>query len=90
VYVHALRNSLLPIVTLMGFWIPALIGGSVIFETIFAIPGMGQLFYQSVMSRDYPIIQGVLLLGSALTLTGNLVADVTYALVDPRIRFGSS
>ncbi len=90
VYVHALRNSVLPIVTLMGFWIPALIGGSVIFETIFAIPGMGQLFYQSVMSRDYPVIQGILLLGSALTLLGNLVADVTYALVDPRIRFGRS
>ncbi|NOY44143.1 MAG: ABC transporter permease [Deltaproteobacteria bacterium] len=88
VYVHALRNSLLPIVTLMGFWIPALIGGSVIFETIFAIPGMGQLFYQSVMARDYPVIQGILLLGSGLTLLGNLVADVAYALVDPRIRFG--
>ncbi len=88
IYVHALRNSVLPIVTLMGFWIPALIGGSVIFETIFAIPGMGQLFYQSVMARDYPVIQGILLLGSALTLAGNLVADVTYAIVDPRIRFG--
>lgn len=88
IYVHALRNSLLPIVTLMGFWIPALIGGSVIFETIFAIPGMGQLFYQSVMARDYPVIQGILLLGSALTLVGNLIADLTYAVVDPRIRFG--
>ncbi len=88
IYVHALRNSVLPIVTLMGFWIPALIGGSVIFETIFAIPGMGQLFYQSVMARDYPVIQGILLLGSALTLVGNLIADVTYAIVDPRIRFG--
>jgi peptide/nickel transport system permease protein len=86
--VHALRNSLLPIITLMGFWVPALIGGSVIIETIFAIPGMGQLFYQSVMARDYPTIQGILLLGSGLTLVGNLVADVTYALVDPRIRFG--
>ncbi|GAB4262122.1 MAG: ABC transporter permease [Deferrisomatales bacterium] len=88
IFVHALRNSLLPIVTQMGFWVPALVGGSVIFETVFAVPGMGQLFYQAVMARDYPVIQGVLLLGSALTLAGNLVADITYALVDPRVRLG--
>ncbi len=87
VWVHALRNGLLPIITLLGFWVPALIGGSVIFETIFAIPGMGQLFYQSVMSRDYPVIQGVVLMGSVLTLLGNLAADVAYGLVDPRIRY---
>ncbi len=88
VWVHALRNSLLPVITLLGFWVPALIGGSVIFETVFAIPGMGQLFYQSVMARDYPVIQGVLLMGSALTLLGNLSADLAYAAVDPRIRHG--
>ncbi len=86
IYKHALRNALLPVITILGLSIPALIGGSVIFETIFAIPGMGQLFYQSVMSRDYPVIMGVLVIGAALTLLGNLIADVSYSLADPRIR----
>ncbi|MDA8414723.1 MAG: ABC transporter permease [Desulfobacteraceae bacterium] len=88
IYKHALRNALLPLITLLGFSIPGLIGGSVIFETIFAIPGMGQLFYQGAMSRDYPVVMGILVIGALLTLVGNLVADVTYALADPRIRQG--
>lgn len=83
---HALRNALLPIVTILGLSVPGLIGGSVIFETIFAIPGMGQLFYSSAMARDYPTIMGILVIGAVLTLIGNLIADVSYALVDPRIR----
>lgn len=83
---HALRNALMPIVTIMGLSIPGLIGGGVIFETIFAIPGMGQLFYSSTMSRDYPTIMGILVIGAILTLIGNLLADITYALVDPRLR----
>jgi peptide/nickel transport system permease protein len=83
---HALRNALLPIVTILGLSIPGLIGGSVIFETIFAIPGMGQLFYSSAMSRDYPTIMGILVISAVLTLIGNLIADLSYALVDPRIR----
>lgn len=86
IYKHALRNALLPVITILGLSIPALIGGSVIFETIFAIPGMGQLLFQSVMSRDYPVIMGVLVIGAALTLLGNLIADVSYSLADPRIR----
>lgn len=86
VYKHALRNALLPTITILGLSIPGLIGGSVIFETIFAIPGMGQLFYMSVMARDYPTVMGILLIGSVLTLVGNLIADVSYALADPRIR----
>lgn len=88
IWKHALRNALLPLITLLGFSIPGLIGGSVIFETIFAIPGMGQLFYQGVMSRDYPVVMGILVIGAFLTLIGNLVADVSYALADPRIRHG--
>ena len=88
IYKHALRNALLPLITLAGFSIPGLIGGSVIFETIFAIPGMGQLFYQGVMSRDYPVVMGILVIGAFLTLIGNLIADVCYALADPRIRQG--
>ena len=86
IYKHALRNAMLPVVTILGLSVPGLIGGSVIFETIFAIPGMGQLFYMAVMSRDYPTIMGILFIGALLTLLGNLLADVSYALVDPRIR----
>jgi peptide/nickel transport system permease protein len=85
---HGLRNALLPIITLLGFSVPGLIGGSVIFETIFAIPGMGQLFYQGVMSRDYPLVMGILVIGAFLTLAGNLLADLAYAVADPRIRHG--
>jgi peptide/nickel transport system permease protein len=83
---HAFRNALMPIVTILGLMVPALIGGSVIFETIFAIPGMGQLFYSSAMSRDYPTIMGVLVIGATLTLLGNMLADIAYAFIDPRIR----
>jgi len=86
IYRHALRNALLPIITLLGLSVPGLIGGSVIFETIFSIPGMGQLFWASAMSRDYPLIMGMLVIGSGLTLMGNLIADLSYALADPRIR----
>ena len=88
IYRHALRNALLPVITLLGFSLPGLIGGSVIFETIFAIPGMGQLFYQGVMARDYPLVMGILVIGAFLTLLGNLLADLGYALADPRIRHG--
>ncbi len=86
IYKHALRNALLPAITILGLSIPGLIGGSVIFETIFAIPGMGQLFYMAVMARDYPTVMGILLIGAILTLIGNLIADVSYAIADPRIR----
>ncbi|OPY65464.1 MAG: Nickel transport system permease protein NikB [Syntrophorhabdus sp. PtaU1.Bin050] len=85
---HALRNALLPVITILGLSVPGLIGGSVIFETIFAIPGMGQLFFASVMSRDYPTIMGILVMGGVLTLLGNLLADIMYGLADPRIRVG--
>jgi peptide/nickel transport system permease protein len=86
IYKHALRNAMLPVITLLGLSVPGLIGGSVIFETIFSIPGMGQLFYMAVMSRDYPVVMGILVIGAVLTLIGNLLADVSYALADPRIR----
>lgn len=88
VYTHALRNALLPLITIVGLSIPGLIGGSVISETIFAIDGMGKLFYDAVMSRDFPVVMGILTIGSALTLIGNLVADVAYAWADPRVRRG--
>jgi peptide/nickel transport system permease protein len=88
VYTHALRNALLPLITIIGLSIPGLIGGSVIAETIFAIPGMGKLFYDAVLMRDFPVIMGILTIGSALTLIGNLLADVAYAWADPRVRRG--
>jgi peptide/nickel transport system permease protein len=86
IYKHALRNALLPIITILGLSIPGLISGSVIFEWIFGIPGMGQLSYQSIMTRDYPVVMGLLFIAAILTLVGNLIADMCYALVDPRIR----
>jgi peptide/nickel transport system permease protein len=87
-YRHALRNALLPLITLVGLSLPGLIGGSVIAETIFAIPGMGKLFYDAVMMRDFPVVMGILTIGSALTLMGNLLADLAYTWADPRLRRG--
>lgn len=88
VYGHALRNALLPLITIFGLSIPGLIGGSVITESIFAIPGMGKLFYDAVLMRDFPVIMGILTIGAALTLIGNLLADLAYAWADPRVRRG--
>ena len=83
---HALRNAMLPIVTILGLSLPGLIGGSVIVEWIFAIPGMGQLMVQAAFERDYPVLMGNLVIVSTLTLFANLAADLAYSLVDPRIR----
>jgi peptide/nickel transport system permease protein len=88
IFKHALKNALLPVITLLGLSLPGLIGGSVIVETIFAIPGLGQLFYGAVMARDYPLVMAELVIASGLTLLGNLLADVCYGLADPRIRTG--
>jgi peptide/nickel transport system permease protein len=88
IYGHALRNALLPLITIFGLSIPGLIGGSVIAESIFAIPGMGKLFYDAVLMRDFPVIMGILTIGALLTLIGNLLADVAYAWADPRVRRG--
>ncbi|WP_027175464.1 MAG: ABC transporter permease [Desulfovibrio aminophilus] len=86
IFRHALRNALMPVITILGLSVPGLIGGSVIIESIFALPGLGQLFYQAVMARDYPLIMGSLVLGAVLTLAGNLLADLGYGLADPRAR----
>jgi peptide/nickel transport system permease protein len=83
---HALRNALLPVVTILGLSLPGLIGGSVIIETVFAIPGMGQLMVQAAFMRDYPVLMGNLVIVSTLTLLANLLADISYGLIDPRIR----
>lgn len=90
IFHHALRNALLPVITLLGLSVPGLIGGSVIIETIFALPGLGQLFYTAVMARDYPLIMGNLVLGAVLTLIGNMLADLGYGFADPRVRTGGN
>jgi len=88
VIVLPLKNAMLPIITLLGLSIPGLIGGSVIVEQLFSLPGMGLLFFEAVMSRDYPLVMGITVIGAVLTLLGNLIADISYAWADPRIRHG--
>ncbi len=85
-YKHALRNSLRPVITGIGGLLPALIGGSIIVEAIFAYPGIGRLGYQAVMERDYSLLVALNFITAALVLLGNLIADVLYAIVDPRVR----
>jgi peptide/nickel transport system permease protein len=87
IWKHAVRNSLIPIVTLLAGILPSLIGGSVIVETIFSIPGMGELSFRALVARDYPVIMAVFTLSAVLTLVGILLADILYAVVDPRISF---
>lgn len=83
---HALRNALIPIVTVVALSLPSLVGGTVIVEQVFSWPGMGSLAISAVFGRDYPIIMGITLIGSIMVLLSNLIADVLYAFIDPRIR----
>jgi peptide/nickel transport system permease protein len=85
-YKHALRNALLPFVTMFGLVLPGLIGGSVIIESIFSWPGMGRMAYEAILARDYPVILTINFIAAVLVLIGTLVSDLLYALVDPRIR----
>ena len=87
---HAFRNTLIPLVTKLGLTLPALLSGSVIVERIFNWPGMGELYLRSISERDYPVIMGLTLIFSVLTLAGQLLADVLYAIVDPRVRIEDS
>jgi peptide/nickel transport system permease protein len=86
IFVHAFRNSLIPLITLMATLLPGLLGGSVIVESIFSIPGMGMLAFESILSRDIPVIMAIAAISAILTLIGILLADLMYGLVDPRIR----
>jgi len=86
IYKHALRNALMPVITILGLSLPGVIGGSVIMETVFGIPGMGQLLYQAVFSRDYNLAMGILVPAAFLTMIGNFLADIAYAFTDPRVR----
>jgi peptide/nickel transport system permease protein len=84
---HALRNTMIPLVTMLGLSLPGLLSGAVILEKIFTWPGMGRLFFESIGNLDYPVVMGLVLLFSTLTLIGNLLADVLYAVVDPRVTY---
>ncbi len=84
---HAFRNTLIPLVTLIGLTLPSLLSGAIIIEQIFAWPGMGTLFFEAIHERDYPTIMGLTLMFSVLTLAGQLLADVLYAVVDPRVAY---
>jgi len=86
IYRHALRNALIPVVTLLALRLPWLVGGAVITETVFSWPGMGRLLVDAVSQRDYPVVQGVVLILAILVLLSNLAADLMYAYLDPRIR----
>ncbi len=87
IYRHALRNALIPIITLLGFWVPGLLSGAVITESIFGWPGMGRVAIRAAMNRDYPLLLGINMLLSILTLAGNLLADIFYGIADPRIKY---
>jgi peptide/nickel transport system permease protein len=84
---HALRNALIPIVTLLGLTIPTLLSGAAITETVFSWPGLGWLGVQSVTERDYPVVLAVVMIGGVMVILGNLLADIAYAVVDPRIHY---
>jgi len=84
---HALRNALLPVITIIGLALPGLISGSVIFESIFAWPGMGRMGYMALMNFDIPVVMGVGVIAGFLTLAGTLFSDIAYALIDPRISY---
>jgi peptide/nickel transport system permease protein len=83
---HALKNALLPMVTLVGLRLPTLIGGAVVIETVFAWPGIGRLGWEAVLQRDYPVVMGLVVFTGVLTILGNLLADLAYAAIDPRIK----
>ncbi|MCF8566802.1 ABC transporter permease [Alicyclobacillus tolerans] len=87
VFVHALRNSILPLITLLGLSLPTLLSGALFVEEVFNYPGMGVLYWKAAMSYDYPVIMGITVFVGAVTVIGNLIADILYGIVDPRIQY---
>ena len=85
---HALRNALIPIITIIGLQFGTLLGGSVLTETVFAWPGVGRLIVDSILARDYPVVQGAILIFALMYILLNLTVDLLYAYVDPRISYG--
>jgi microcin C transport system permease protein len=87
IFYHALKNSLIPIATGLGHFLSLVLAGSILIEKVFNINGMGLLGYTSILNRDYPVTMGILVISSILLLVGNIISDIIYAIVDPRIRF---
>jgi peptide/nickel transport system permease protein len=87
IFKHAMRNSIIPIITLLGYLLPGMLGGSIIIESIFSIPGMGQLSFEAVLSRDYPVVMAIATISAMLTLLGILISDLLYVWADPRITY---
>ena len=87
IFKHALRNSLIPIATGIGHFLSLILAGSFLIESVFNIDGMGLLGFKSVVNRDYPVVMGILVISTLLLLIGNIISDIIYAIVDPRIRF---
>jgi peptide/nickel transport system permease protein len=87
IWKHALRNSLLPVITFMGTFFATMITGAVVIETVFSWPGIGRLAYESILNRDFPVMQGVILFMTTLYILANLIVDILYAWIDPRIRY---
>jgi peptide/nickel transport system permease protein len=86
IYKHALRNALIPIVTIIGLETGALLSGAVLTETVFALPGMGTALVNAIQSRDYPVVQGFVVVNALIFVLANLIVDISYAYLDPRIR----
>ncbi len=84
---HVLRNSLIPIVTLLGLSLPGIFAGALITEAVFNYPGMGYLFYQAALNSDYPVLLGITVVVAVTTVVGSLLADIAYAVLDPRVRY---
>jgi peptide/nickel transport system permease protein len=87
VVAHGLKNAMLPVVTVVGLQVGALLGGAILIETIFALPGIGRLAVDSIFARDFPIVQGVVLFLALVRVLSNLIADLLYARIDPRISY---
>jgi peptide/nickel transport system permease protein len=84
---HALKNALIPVVTIIGMMFPILVGGTIIIEQIFGLPGMGLLMFQALNSRDYPVISGINVFVAAIVMFTNLIVDLAYAWLDPRVSY---
>lgn len=88
VFRHALRNAVIPVITVVGLQVPSLVGGTIVLERIFSIPGMGAYLLQAINQRDFPVVQAVVLVLAVVVVLSNLVVDLLYPIIDPRIRYG--